>query len=88
MASIKTVSTNVTKIIDYKNGYTCHLEFINDVLKNYRFSKGNINLHYLNDSELMEISNTHWSDHYKIIEKQNKLYFNELMGFNDFEKLY
>jgi hypothetical protein len=85
---LTTVSTHITKKIAYDDEYKCILDFENDCLMNYGFYKGNMRLNYLNDGELIEIRNTHWSDHYKILEKKESFTVEQLLDFNDFDKLY
>ena len=71
--------------VDYENGINCEYTTTNDKLTNYRFFSGNTNLTYVEDVE--SIKNIHWSDHYKVIEKQKKLNITQIKKFNDFDNL-
>jgi hypothetical protein len=85
---LQTISIAVSKKIDYKNGYVCIIHFINNKMDSYHFLKDNIHLSYLNNDEIEEISNLHWSNHHTVLQKQQLLTIEELLNFEKFDKLF
>jgi hypothetical protein len=72
--------------IDYENEIKCEFTTTNGKLTNYNFSKGSVNLTYVESID--ELVNLHWSEHYKVIAKQKKLTITQIKKFDDFDKLF
>lgn len=80
-------SQNVIKTfdVDYENGIKCEFTTTNGKLTNYKFSKGFVNLVYVENID--ELKNSHWSKHYEILKSQ-KFTISKIKKFEDFDKLF
>lgn len=72
--------------VDYENGIKCEYTTTNGKLTKYNFFSNKFALTYVESID--ELKNIHWSQHYKIIEKQKKLTIAKIKSFNSFEKLF
>lgn len=74
--------------IDYQNGVFCDYTIVNDVLTKYNFyTKENIRLNLLEENNINELINNHWSQHYKVFKGVTLTTFEELENFNNFDNL-
>lgn len=88
MKLIKTrdeIKKYVDYTINYQNGVSCDIEFVNKVLINYRFVKKGKKFDYVND--LKPFRENHWSLHEEYIKETN-FTFDELKNFTEFDKLF
>ena len=71
--------------VDYENGIKCEFNTTNSKLTNYKFSKGLVNLTYVENID--DLKNSHWSQHYKVVKTQN-LTITKIKKFENFDKLF
>ena len=70
--------------VDYENGIKCEFTTTNSKLTNYKFSKGLVNLTYVENID--DLRNSHWSQHNDFLK--TKLNITQIKKFEDFDKLF
>ncbi len=88
---MRTVEKTILEKINIDFGNNVFLSYTteNGVLKSYNFKNKNHRLYYILDEHIDALTNSHWSEHHEIIQKNlNILTIDELEKFQKFENLF